>query len=84
MMLKHVTAKRFHDRCRLRIFENIRKIKFVFLINMAKFRFRRYVIHLRPTVYLRNRQQLKHSLNVIACVKIQQKHSAILLLKEFL
>jgi hypothetical protein len=84
MMLKHVTAKRFHDGCRLRILENIRKIKLVFLINLAKFKFRRCVSHLRPTVYLRNRQQLKHSLNVIACVKIQQKHSAILLLKEFL
>ena len=55
MMLKHVIAKRFSDVCRSRILENIRKIKFVFLINMAKFRFRRYFIHFRPTVFLRNR-----------------------------
>ena len=59
MVQKHLMVKRFHDNCRRRILDKIKVIKLVFCINMAKIRFRRLVTHLRPTLNLRNQQQIK-------------------------
>ena len=85
IVLKHVVAKRFHDNCRNRIVGQIKMIKFVFMINMAKFRFRRWITHLRPTLLGRNQQQIKQSLSMIANLKlVLQKDQAALIFKEFM
>jgi hypothetical protein len=52
---------------------------------MAKFRFKRWLRHLRPTVSSRNQQQIKQSLNLLAAIKTGgQISNAGLVLKEFL
>ena len=85
MALKHLMVKRFHDICRQRILSKIRMLKMCFLFTLFNLKYKRITSHLKPTVLLRNKQQLRQSLNVIACVKLKGlNHQAAFLLCEFL
>jgi hypothetical protein len=59
-------------------------MKLLYMMNLAKIRFKRWRSHFGQTLLLRNRQTLRQSLNLIARIKIKNEmQQAGLVLTEF-
>lgn len=62
-------AKKFENNVRRKILDKIVKMKLLFQLTMCGLRFKRMMRKYRPTVLLRNRQNLKQSLNFTAVLE---------------
>ena len=55
LILFYLTIFRFRKKTNVRVIQIIKRMKFVFMINMMKMKIRRKLAQLKPTTMLRNR-----------------------------
>jgi len=63
LALFYLNVKRARKKTNVRVLEIIKRMKIVYMINMMKMKVKRKMIRIRPTLLLRNKQDLRNTLN---------------------